>query len=138
MEVVMMIGIAGSGKTTLCQKLFPQHIRISLDEIGRKKGRKREYKIIEQHLQKGNSIVVDDTNLTQYVRRAVILRAKKYGSRITAVFLDYPMDRIRAQNFNRKRKVPGHVLERMRNELEPPSYDEGFDYIQTLHDDFSF
>jgi len=137
MEVIIIVGIAGSGKTTVCKKLFPNHKHISLDEI-RKHNRRKEYKLIEQNLQQGNSIVIDDTNLTRHIRSGHIIRVKNYNPRIVAVFLDYSIQRIQMQNSKRERQLPDHVLFRMKKQLEPPSYDEGFDYIQTLNDNFSF
>jgi len=136
MEVVILVGIAGSGKTTVCKKLFPHHKHISLDEIKRH-NRTKEYKLIEQNLQQENSIVIDDTNLTRFIRKSHIRRVKKYNPHISAVFLDYSIQRIQMQNSKRKRQLPDHVLFRMKKQLEPPSYDEGFDYIQTLNDNFS-
>ncbi len=137
MEVVILVGIAGSGKTTVCKKLFPHHKRISLDEIKRH-NRTKEYKLIEQNLQQENSIVIDDTNLTRFIRKSHLRRVKKYNPSIVAVFLDYSIQRIQMQNSKRERQLPDHVLFRMKKQLEPPSYDEGFDYIQTLNDSFSF
>ena len=133
----MMIGIAGCGKTTFCKKILPSHKRISLDEII-EYVRPKEYELIEENLQHGNSIVIDDTNLTREIRRGHFIRIEKYNPRIVAVFFDYFISRIQMQNSKRERQVPDDVLLRMKKQLEPPSVDEGFDYIQTLHDDFRF
>lgn len=131
-----MVGIAGSGKTTFCKKLFPSHVHISLDEIDNK-NRKKEYELIEQNLQQGKSIVIDDTNLTKHIRKEHILRARRYNARVVVVFLDYTIERILLQNSKREKQVPHHVISKMRRELETPSDDEGFDYLQVIRDNFS-
>jgi hypothetical protein len=34
MEAVVLCGVQGSGKTTLCRDRFAGHVRVSLDELG--------------------------------------------------------------------------------------------------------
>ena len=50
MEVIMMIGIPGCGKTTYAKMNFLNHKYVSLDEI---KDREKEYQVIENHLKNG-------------------------------------------------------------------------------------
>lgn len=133
--MVLLIGIAGSGKTTFAKKFFPKHIRISLDEI-ENHDRLKEFEIIEENLKKGNNIVIDDTNLTKTIRVSQIMRAKECKARVTGVFFDFPMLRIQLQNQKRDRPVPEHILFKMKNQLERPKEDEGFDYIQILNENF--
>ena len=122
----MMIGIAGCGKTTYAKLNFPHYKYVSLDKV---KNREKEYQILEDFLQKGDSIVIDDTNLTKYIRAGHFIRIKKYQHRIIGIYFDYSMHKIRTQNSNREKIVPENTIFAMKNQLEPPSDDEGFDKI---------
>ena len=130
-----MIGIPGSGKTTLSKKLFPKHKQMSLDEIPHH-DRGMEYAMIEQHLRDGHNVVVDDTNLTKKIRAEHIMLAKQYDAKVNAVFLDLPMSTIQEQNKKRKDSLPDPALFKREKELERPSKYEGFDFIQRLERPF--
>ena len=137
MEAIILIGIAGCGKTTFCKKILSHHVRISLDEIKRH-NRKKEYKLIRENLEQGNSIVIDDTNLTRQIRRVLIQLIHQYNARVVGVFFDLSIHRIQIQNQRREKSLPSHVLFKMKKMLESPSEDEGFDFIQILDDNFVF
>ena len=126
-----MIGILGSGKTTVSKMLFPKHRHVSLDEIPYH-DRDVEYVMIERYLRDDNDVVIDDTNLTQKIRAEHIMLAKRYGARVSAVFLDLPMSTIQEQNKKREDSLPKSALFKRGKELERPSEDEGFGFIQIL------
>jgi len=128
-----MVGLPGCGKTTFCKKYLPNHVRICLDEI-EDHNRYKEFEIIEENLSKDNNIVVDDTSLTKEIRTAHILRARKFNAKIKAVFFNYSIAKIRIQNSDREDQVPESVLFRMKNQLVPPTKDEGFEFVQVLKD----
>ena len=131
MEVLLMIGIPGSGKTAISKMLFPEHRQVSLDEIQRH-DRSVEYDMVRRHLCDGHNVVIDDTNLTKKIRAEHIRLAKLYGARVNAVFLDLPMSTIQEQNKKRENSLPEPALFKRKKELERPSEDEGFDFIQRL------
>ena len=126
-----MIGIPGSGKTAISKMLFPEHRQVSLDEIQRH-DRSVEYAIIERYLCDGHNVVIDDTNLTKKIRAEHIRLAKQYGARVNAVFLDLQMSTIQEQNKKREDSLLEPALFKRKKELERPSEDEGFDFIQRL------
>jgi len=128
-----MVGLPGCGKTTFCKKYLPNHVRICLDEI-ENNDRYKEIEIIEENLNKGNNIVVDDTSLTKEIRAGHILRARKFNAKIKAVFFNYSILRIRIQNSEREKQVQERVLFRMKKQLVPPTKDEGFEFVQELND----
>ncbi len=134
-EAIILVGIAGCGKTTFFKKFLPHHTRVSLDDI-HEHNRSVEDRLINQNLSSGNNIVIDDTNLTRSIRSRHIENIKNFDARINAIFFNFSIHRIQLQNIRRDNPIPSHVLFHMRKQLEMPIYDEGFDYIQTLNDDF--
>ena len=131
MEVIIMIGISGVGKTTWANKLFTQHVQISLDKISNP-NRKKENIMIEESLKQQHNIVIDDTNLTRKIRSKIITLAKKYNAQINAVFIDLPMCKIQINNINRETPLDKVVLYAQKKQLEEPCEDEGFDFIQKI------
>ena len=133
MEIILMVGISGVGKTILAKSLFPTHNRISLDEI---RNRTREYEIIIEFLKQNKNIVIDDTNLTQKIRSHHITLGNKYDAQINALFIDLPMWKIQKNNKTRERSIPESALFHMRNQLEAPTTKEGFNFIQKINENF--
>ena len=133
LEYIVLVGLPGSGKTSFCKKFLPNHVRICLDEI-ENNDRYKEFETIEENLSKDNNIVVDDTSLTKEIRAGHILRARKFNAKIKAIFFNYSILRIRIQNSEREDQVPEHVLFRMKEQLVPPTKDEGFEFVQELND----
>ncbi len=131
LEVVVMIGLPASGKSTIARLNYPAYQIISLDEI-ENPTREKEQELIEQSLAKGNSVVICDTNLTREIRARHIETAKKFNAYLVAVFLNLPLEVIRKRNYNRESKIPDVAIFKMRDELERPRYDEGFDKIQII------
>ncbi len=108
MEVIVMVGIAGSGKTTLATLLFPSHRRISLDEI--RHDRRREDEMVEESLRQGENIIIDDTNLERKIRARHICLARRHGAQVKAVFMNLSMQKIQENNKNRKKSPPDGAL----------------------------
>lgn len=109
LELILLIGIAGSGKTRFCKKIFPNHVHISLDKI-QGHSRQIEFKTLEENLALGNDTIIDDTNLTKSIREQFISRAKKYNSEIKGVFFDFSMSRIQMQNSKREKPLQDCVI----------------------------
>ena len=130
MEVIVMVGIAGSGKTTLATLVFPSHRRISLDEI--RHDRRREDEMVEESLRQGENIIIDDTNLERKIRARHICLARRHGAQVKAVFMNLPMQKIQENNKNRKKSSPDGALFKMKKQLKPPTMQEGFDFIQEI------
>ena len=131
LEVVVMVGLPASGKSTIAGLNYPSHQIISLDKMEHPI-REKEQELIEQSLAKGNSVVICDTNITREIRARHIETAKKYNAYLVAVFLNLPIEVILKRNYNREIKVPDLAIFKMRDELERPGYDEGFDKIQII------
>ena len=132
MEMIMLVGIAGSGKTTWCTKYLPEHIRISLDDI-KNHDRKLEDKMISDQLEKKNNIVIDDTNLTRDIRKRHIAIARRYCAQVNTICFCIDMQRAYEQNSKREKNIPYYVLDYQKKQLEVPVKEEGFGFIQFLN-----
>ena len=148
-----MVGIAGSGKTTLARTAFPHHTHVSLDTIkkfcarkrqrilaryggpdgGLSKTRRVEHVMVADALGAGQNVVVDDTNLTRKVRARHIALACKYGATTNAVFFQN-IQRSYMQNRTRtgRERLDDGILGMHYAELEHPHMDEGLAFIQTM------
>lgn len=152
MELILMVGIPGSGKTTYAQRHFPSHTHVSLDKLKamprnqrlqlyRKfnlphpkrpnQNRPLEDKLIEQAMQQEKSIIVDDTNLTIEIRKRHISAAQRYGYTVNAIFFKN-IKQAYEQNCNRKKCVPQRALDIMVMQLEEPTKDEGISCIRLM------
>lgn len=153
--MVIMVGIGGSGKTTLAKKEYPAFVKISLDSIREmdfkdrvnlikayepdglpeplSNTRRAEHVLLGKALASGVDLVVDDTNLTAEIRQHHILHGMMYGYSIHAISFQNT-SRAREQNSKRsgKKRLKKHVIEIQKRLLEPPVVEEGFDSIRTI------
>ena len=143
-EVVVFIGIQGSGKSTFfTERFFDTHVRINLDML---RTRAREKRLVEACIAAKQRFVVDNTNPTRADRERYVPKAKAAGFRAIAYWFDIDLDECKRRNAARKgrKAVPAAAIMRTRAKLEPPSRDkisdEGFDEVHrvTLAPDGSF
>jgi diketogulonate reductase-like aldo/keto reductase len=147
-EVVMLMGIAGAGKSRAARDYESRGWeRLNRDTSG---GSLRELaKRLGERLAEGASrIVLDNTYLTRASRSDVVAIAKKHGARVRCVFFDTPVQQAQINVVSRMLREHGAlpspeemarlakkradlgvrptVVFRMARELEPPGEDEGF------------
>lgn len=129
-ELVVMVGVSGSGKSTYAKKHYHTHVIHSLDDIS-EKDRKIWLNKIEQSLKKGESVVADDENVSKTRRKKLIDLARKYNVRVIAVYLNYPLEKILEQNQKREglAKVSEQHISEMHRAMRPKLNDEGFDDV---------
>src|SRR3954468_21780202 len=85
MEVVLFVGLQGSGKSTFYRTHFAEtHVHVSKDLFrnNRRPGRRQAH-LIEAALREGRSVVVDNTNPTAEDRAPVIATAKAFRATVT-------------------------------------------------------
>ncbi len=126
MEYVLMIGIALSGKTTYRRANF-EHEVVQLSYFDN--NRKKEMNHIEDCLKEGKSVVVDDTNLTQEIRKSHIDLAKKYNAQVIGIFMNTSRGLIEQRRQRRADQLPLAVINKQLRDLETPTKDEGFDKL---------
>jgi predicted kinase len=129
MELVLLIGIQASGKSTFCRThLFDTHLRLSLDLV-RTRGRERW--LFEACLAAGQRVVVDNTNVRAAERAAYIGPARAAGFRVVGHVFVPDVRGALARNAARtgRARVPAAGLVGTYKRLEPPAWAEGFDAL---------
>ena len=135
-ELVLMIGIPGSGKSTFCQRYFPEYERISLDALHT---RKRETAELEKAIALRKNCVVDNTNVSVAERAKFIEAGKSAEYRIVGYYMQSKIDECLKRNARRsgKMRIPDAGVIGRAAQLELPKYAEGFDELHyvTITDD---
>jgi predicted kinase len=127
LQVYAMCGVAFSGKSTLARRIADELSipLISLDAINHERGLRggegmsiaqwEETSAIamnrlRQRLMEGESVVVDDTFSRRFLRNRCKAVAQEFGAGFTIVFVDTPIDEIRARRgANYERPTRHHV-----------------------------
>ena len=128
MEMVLMIGIPGSGKSTFCGQHLPQHRLISLDLLHT---RFQESKALEKAIFEKVDIVIDNTNVSRAERARFIPKGKAAGYKIIGYYLQSKISDCLKRNAQRtgKKRIPDAGVIGRARQLERPNYDEGFDEL---------
>ena len=126
MEYVLMIGVALSGKTSYVKSNF-KHQRIALSHFDN--DRKEELEYIEKCLKKGIDVVIDDTNLTEEIRKLHITLGKKYNAKIRGIFMNTSQAILEKRQRSRRDPFPLSAIYKQLKILETPVVAEGFDEL---------
>jgi protein phosphatase len=124
-SLVVLIGAAGSGKTTLAERLFASDEVISSDDLraavsgdpSDQRATRPAFTILHREvarrLAEGRLVVVDATSVEFAARRTLLRLAAAAGAPATAVILALPAELVQARNAARPgRPVPHDVVER--------------------------
>ncbi len=134
MELVIFIGLQGSGKSSFYRSRFAQtHAHISKDLISpsnRNKAR-RQRELIEHALRDGRDVVVDNTNVCKVDRAELIAHARAHRTRVVGYFFDGTVRECLVRNAGRtgRARVPDVAIFATAKKLERPTLEEGFDAL---------
>lgn len=137
MKLCILVGLPGSGKSTVVKELYPNWVRINQDSLGNRQA------CVEECLKafnQGKDVIIDRSNVNKSQRSTWINLGLNYGvESITCVFLnenpDLCVDRINLRKghetiaesmpLDKKRRIVYDFY----NSLEIPSLDEGINKI---------
>ena len=152
-EVVLVMGIPGSGKSLVAEKYVARgYVRLNRDERG---GSLRELaEALDEELSSGSArVVLDNTYLTRAARSHVLEAAARHGVSARCIWLDTPLAQAQVNLVERllarfgslpapeelretARAEPGVLAPtsqmRALRELEPPAADEGFASVERV------
>lgn len=132
MQLMLFTGIPASGKSLFYKQRFADtHVRINLDML---RTRHRESILYRACLEGKAQMVVDNTNLTRAARADYIRRARLNHFSIHGYFFDADVEEALRCNTTRTgmARVPEVAILTAAKNLEPPSYDEGYDQLSVV------
>ena len=148
--LVLLIGPAGSGKSTFAAQYFEPHEVLSTDtyremitgDPADQSATADAVKVLDAiaraRLRRGLLSVVDATNLTVRARRSLSRLAARASRPCVAIVFDVTLEHCLAQNGTRRdRQVPEDVVRRHHRELQaalPQLPGEGYEAILVLRD----
>jgi len=133
-ELVLLIGLQAAGKTTFYRQRFADgYTHVSMDLLhNNPHPARRQAQLIEEALQAGHSVVVDNTNPTAEVRAPLIALGKQHGYTIIGYYFPPDVAASLQRNAGREAKVPPVAIYATRKKLQSPSYSEGFDALYSV------
>lgn len=135
MEMIVFIGLQGSGKSSFYQQMFSgSHVRLNLDML---KTRRREQALFETCLEVGQRFVVDNTNPGPEDRLRYLLPATAARFRCLAYYFNVPLETCLERNAGRtgKSRIPDKGILATARKLMAPRLDEGFSEIYVVDAD---
>lgn len=148
--LVILVGAAGAGKSTLAARLFPPDAVLSSDALREviagdeadQRATKVAFAILHRQLDRRladrRTTVIDATNVTPFARRGLIRRAAAHGVPAVALVLDLDASIVLARNSARAgRVVPEQAARRQLADLarslrDGPLDGEGFAAVHLI------
>lgn len=146
MNLIMMIGIPGSGKSTIGKQIAQlfKYEYISSDEkreewYGNTEDQTHNFelfcrleRLVTKMLEDGKDVVFDATNITRKSRKRFVELGKKENVSMSAVVVHTSEETAKRRNTQRERTVPDYVIERQFKTFQKPTKEEGFGVIFTI------
>lgn len=139
-ELVIPVGISGSGKTSWIARHLPEHKIVSLDDIraslSRREDQENNSKVVRMarellrvHLRAKERIVWDATSLRTDFRNQIIDLAKDYGALTTIVAFHVSPDELAKRNKTRQHPVSAGIRLTQSTRAQWPELSESHRFI---------
>lgn len=132
-EIVVLVGLQASGKTTFARERFAAtHVIVSKDAFPNAKNKaRRQAREIDAALAAGRPVVVDNTNVRIVDRAPILDAARSFGVRCVAYVFDAPFAECLERNALRegRARVPDVALRSTAKVRVDPRLEEGFHEI---------
>lgn len=129
MQLIMFIGIPGCGKSTFYkEQFFNSHLRLSLDLLNT---RNKEQRFLNLALSLQQRVVIDNTNVLREERNRYFTQAKEKRYEVVGYYFESNLSDCLERNEKRsgKDRIEKVGVIAKFKQLQPPSYDEGFDKL---------
>ena len=131
--LIVLVGLPGAGKSTFYRTRFAAtHEHVSKDALrGAARPERQQQRLVDAALERGQSVVVDNTNATVAARAPLIASARARGAAVVGCYFDASVAECRKRNRQRQgtARVPDVAIYACAKRLAPPSYAEGFDAL---------
>ena len=130
MEMVLFIGIPGTGKSRFFREHFYEsHVRINMDML---RTRHREELLLKACLEGKQRFVIDNTNVSREERARYISIAKADGFRVMGYYFSSRVAEALSRNATRTdaSRLPNKAILGMAGRLKIPQRSEGFDDLR--------
>jgi predicted kinase len=132
-ELVVLIGLPGSGKTSFYRQRFAAtHAQVSKDLMRNRRDKQaHQMRLVEAALAAGQSVMVDNVNAAVADRQPLIALGRRYGARIVGYLLATPAALCAERNRGRvgRERVPIVAIHAAAKRVETPTSAEGFDEL---------
>ena len=149
--MVMMVGLAGSGKSHHAEKIaeeinatvfssdkLREEMFGDVNEQSKNSDLFQElHKRIKERLKSGNNAIYDATNISSKRRRSFIQELNKIECEKHCIVMATPYEQCLKNNAFRNRNVPEDVIDRMYRSWNTPYWFEGWDGIEVVYWDGS-
>jgi len=145
---VMLVGLAGSGKSTFARELMEGRDDIvylssdllRLELYGDENNQENNGELFNEmairtrkYLNEGKHVIYDATNINRKKRRGLLQQLPRDVQKV-AVYIATDYKLTIEQNAKRERVVPQYAIERMYKNMQIPIYNEGWDKIVLAYD----
>ena len=144
--LIVMCGLPASGKSTYSEWLAESGVfkRVCPDLIRKEQygdeniqgDGKKIFSIAYERIQMwgtfGDNVVFDATNINAKRRKELVDEMRPYFDVIICKWFSTPLLTCKLRNAQRERQVPYEVLERMAENFQRPTLDEGFDLVEEI------
>jgi len=137
MELVILIGLPGAGKSSFYRARFAEtHVHVSKDLLRNRRDRQaHQMALVDAALDAGRSVVVDNVNATVADRAALIAAGRRRGATVVGYVLATSARDCSARNRERagRARVPEVAIRAAAKRWQRPTAAEGFDRLDEVH-----